>query len=417
MGTGPALVDRFTASSARLIDLELRSRARRPLADGVDERHLRRHPGGHLPRRRAARTAGTLTHRHPGRVHRAAGRAVPAADGPAQRRRLAGQLAGAVRADLRVPRPARRRRRPGRTRSTVDPARVRGARALRGRHLRLPGQRHAPPSPASTSTSPPAPRSRWSARPAPARARSPRSVARLLRPRRRPDHHRRRSTCATCAWPTSPRSSAWSARRPTCCTPPCARTCATPSRDATDAEIEDAARAAQIHDLIAGLPDGYDTVVGSRGHRFSGGEKQRIAIARTLLRDPRVLVLDEATSALDTETERAVQRAFDALGRGPHHDHHRAPALHRPRRRPDRGARPRPGRRVRHARHACSPTRRPLRHPGRLTAQSVPSAVILSGGRGGLWVRPPSPTAGDHCAVATRSGGSCRGHRPGIAPP
>ncbi len=85
---------------------------------------------------------------------------------------------------------------------------------------------------------------------------------------------------------------------------------------ATDAEIEDAARAAQIHDLIAGLPDGYDTIVGSRGHRFSGGEKQRLAIARTLLRDPRVLVLDEATSALDTETERAVQKAFDTLARG-----------------------------------------------------------------------------------------------------
>ena len=85
---------------------------------------------------------------------------------------------------------------------------------------------------------------------------------------------------------------------------------------ATDAEIEAAARAAQIHDLIASLPDGYDTMVGSRGHRFSGGEKQRIAIARTLLRDPRVLVLDEATSALDTETERAVQQAFDHLARG-----------------------------------------------------------------------------------------------------
>jgi ATP-binding cassette, subfamily B, bacterial len=86
--------------------------------------------------------------------------------------------------------------------------------------------------------------------------------------------------------------------------------------EATDAEIEDAARAAQIHDLIAGLPDGYDTMVGSRGHRFSGGEKQRIAIARTLLRNPRVLVLDEATSALDTETERAVQQAFDNLAHG-----------------------------------------------------------------------------------------------------
>ncbi|MEU7826667.1 ABC transporter ATP-binding protein [Catellatospora sp. NPDC049133] len=86
--------------------------------------------------------------------------------------------------------------------------------------------------------------------------------------------------------------------------------------DATDAEIEQAARDAQIHDLIAGLPAGYDTVVGSRGHRFSGGEKQRLAIARTLLRDPRILVLDEATSALDTQTERAVQRALDELTRG-----------------------------------------------------------------------------------------------------
>ena len=86
--------------------------------------------------------------------------------------------------------------------------------------------------------------------------------------------------------------------------------------DATDEEIEDAARAAQIHDLIASLPDGYDTQVGERGYRFSGGEKQRIAIARTMLRNPPVLVLDEATSALDTETERQVQRALDLLSEG-----------------------------------------------------------------------------------------------------
>ncbi|HEY6016793.1 MAG TPA: ABC transporter ATP-binding protein, partial [Gaiellaceae bacterium] len=86
--------------------------------------------------------------------------------------------------------------------------------------------------------------------------------------------------------------------------------------DATDAEIEDAARAARIHDLIASLPDGYETMVGERGYRFSGGEKQRIAIARTILRNPPVLVLDEATSSLDTQTERAVQEALDRLAEG-----------------------------------------------------------------------------------------------------
>jgi ATP-binding cassette subfamily B protein len=86
--------------------------------------------------------------------------------------------------------------------------------------------------------------------------------------------------------------------------------------DASDDEMVAAARRAQIHDLITALPDGYETVVGARGHRFSGGEKQRLAIARTLLRDPRVLVLDEATSALDNQTERAVQAALDEASRG-----------------------------------------------------------------------------------------------------
>ncbi len=86
--------------------------------------------------------------------------------------------------------------------------------------------------------------------------------------------------------------------------------------DATDEEIELAADAARIHDLIASLPEGYDTVVGERGYRFSGGEKQRIAIARTVLRNPPILVLDEATSSLDTETERHVQEALDRLAEG-----------------------------------------------------------------------------------------------------
>lgn len=86
--------------------------------------------------------------------------------------------------------------------------------------------------------------------------------------------------------------------------------------DATDEEIEDAARVAQIHEFIMGLDDGYDTLVGERGYRFSGGEKQRIAIARTVLRNPPILVLDEATSALDNRTESAVQQALDALMAG-----------------------------------------------------------------------------------------------------
>jgi ATP-binding cassette subfamily B protein len=85
---------------------------------------------------------------------------------------------------------------------------------------------------------------------------------------------------------------------------------------ATDEEVEQAARAARIHDHLASLPEGYDTVVGERGYRFSGGEKQRIAIARAILRDPPVMVLDEATSALDVETERAVQEALDGLSQG-----------------------------------------------------------------------------------------------------
>ncbi len=86
--------------------------------------------------------------------------------------------------------------------------------------------------------------------------------------------------------------------------------------DASDDEIEEAARAAQIHDTIAALPEGFDTVVGERGFRFSGGERQRIAIARTILRNPPVLVLDEATSALDVQTERAVGEALERLEEG-----------------------------------------------------------------------------------------------------
>jgi ATP-binding cassette subfamily B protein len=85
---------------------------------------------------------------------------------------------------------------------------------------------------------------------------------------------------------------------------------------ATQDEMEAAARAANIHDRIAELPEGYDTIVGERGYKLSGGEKQRLAIARVILKDPRILILDEATSSLDTTSERLVQSALEPLMEG-----------------------------------------------------------------------------------------------------
>src|ERR1700723_3156974 len=86
--------------------------------------------------------------------------------------------------------------------------------------------------------------------------------------------------------------------------------------DASPDEIEAAAQGAQMHDRIMTFPDGYATKVGERGVRLSGGEKQRVAIARTLLKNPPVLLLDEATSALDTSTEKDIQKAFENLVQG-----------------------------------------------------------------------------------------------------
>ena len=86
--------------------------------------------------------------------------------------------------------------------------------------------------------------------------------------------------------------------------------------DATEEELVAATSAAAIHDRIAELPDGFDTVVGERGYKLSGGEKQRIAIARVLLKDPRILILDEATSSLDTVSERLIQAALGRLTEG-----------------------------------------------------------------------------------------------------
>lgn len=85
--------------------------------------------------------------------------------------------------------------------------------------------------------------------------------------------------------------------------------------DATDAEVEEAARMAQIHDFVAALPEGYDSQVGERGLKLSGGEKQRVAIARTLLKNPPILLLDEATSALDTHTEKEIQASLSVVSR------------------------------------------------------------------------------------------------------
>jgi ATP-binding cassette subfamily B protein len=86
--------------------------------------------------------------------------------------------------------------------------------------------------------------------------------------------------------------------------------------DATQTELEAACRAANIHDFIAGLPDGYDTVVGERGYRLSGGEKQRVSIARVVLKDPRILILDEATSHLDSQSEALIQQALERVMEG-----------------------------------------------------------------------------------------------------
>ena len=142
--------------------------------------------------------------------------------------------------------------------------------------------------------------------PRPAAVRRRRRRGRDRRPRRPPDQARRRSgeiigvvTQETYLFHASVRENLSYAKP-----------------EATEEELETAARAAAIHDRITELPEGYDTIVGERGYKLSGGEKQRIAIARVLLKDPRILILDEATSALDTVSERLIQAAFERLMEG-----------------------------------------------------------------------------------------------------
>ncbi len=137
--------------------------------------------------------------------------------------------------------------------------------------------------------------------------------------------------------------------------------------DATDREIQAAARLASIHDRIRDLPNGYDTIVGERGYKLSGGEKQRVALARVLLKDPRILILDEATSALDTVSERLIQTRDRACDEGPHDDRHRASAVDDPACRPDPRLRERPDRRARPAHGAAG--------AGRVVSPAVRGAV------------------------------------------
>ena len=122
---------------------------------------------------------------------------------------------------------------------------------------------------------------------------------------------------------------------------------------ATQDEIEQAARLAQVHDFVTALPDGYDTRVGERGLKLSGGEKQRVAIARTILKDPRILILDEATSALDTGTEQDIQAALRAVARRSHHAGDRPSPVHRGGCRRDHRAARRPRGGARHATRRC----------------------------------------------------------------
>ena len=154
---------------------------------------------------------------------------------------------------------------------------------------------------------------------------------------------------------------------------------------ANEAEIKEAARHAQIDKFIRDLPLGYDSMVGERGLKLSGGEKQRVAIARTILKNPPILLLDEATSALDTHTEREIQSALPGGLQEPHHARHRAPPFDGDRRRRNPGARSRRDRRAR-------PARRSARYAGEPTPRCGTSRR-----------KPPRPARSSRKWRATRT--------------
>ena len=179
----------------------------------------------------------------------------------------------------------------------------------------------------------------------------------FLRPHRGADHDRRHGSARRVAGRRCAASSGSSRRRASSSRARSSRTSRSAARTRRDEDVEAAARAVGADEFIERLEDGYETQLGERGSRLSLGQRQLIAFARALLADPRVLILDEATSSVDIGTERKIERALRRLLARPHRVHHRPPALDDPRRRPDRRARARPGRRAGHARRAAGRAR------------------------------------------------------------
>ena len=170
------------------------------------------------------------------------------------------------------------------------------------------------------------------------------------------------STFATSRWRRCATRSAWSSRRRSCSRTRCARTSRTAVRTQRDEQVRTAAQVAGAEVFIDALPDGFDTVVGERGLTLCGGQRQRIALARAVVSNPRILVLDDATSAVDTTTEEAIHAALRAVMAGAHHDPRRASRLHRAAGRSRGGARQR-------TRGRRRPPRRPARAQALATAR------------------------------------------------